>query len=65
MAALLTHGVPGPVRELTGDVDSDGDANSEQLGFDGHNRAIVIYTHGTYPDTDFAWLEQVPSAPIP
>ena len=52
----LKNGVPGKVAELTGDEAADGDANSEALGIDRASRATIIYTRGTYPDTDFAWL---------
>ena len=59
----LSDGVPGPEKQLTGDEATDGDSNSEYLGIDGHSRATVIYTRGSYPHTDFAWLAQVTSAP--
>lgn len=59
----LQNGVPGPVQVLTGDEATDGDANSESLGIDAASQATVIYTRGTYPDTDFAWLSQAQVKP--
>ncbi len=59
----LANGVPGSTTELTGDEATDGDANSESLGIDSHSHGVVIYTRGTYPDTDFAWLGQEPVVP--
>ena len=59
----LRNGVPSSVTRLTGDAATDGDANSAAMGIDGHSHATVIYTRGSYPDTEFAWLGQVPAAP--
>jgi hypothetical protein len=57
---VLNDGVPGAVAELTGDDETDGDENSAILAIDGRSRGFVVYTRGTYPDTDFAWLHQAP-----
>ncbi len=59
----LTDSTPGTEQQLTGDAATDGDSNSEYLGIDGHSRATVIYTRGSYPDTDFVWQGQVPASP--
>lgn len=59
----LDNGVPGPVQVLTGDEAADGDANSESLGISAASQATVIYTRGTYPDTDFVWLSQAQGKP--
>lgn len=59
----LDNGVPGPVQVLTGDEAADGDANSESLGISAASQATVIYTRGTYPDTNFVWLSQAQGKP--
>ena len=59
----LRNGVPGSVTELVGDESTDGRVNSASLGLDAHGHSTIIYTRGTYPDTDFVWLGQVPAVP--
>lgn len=54
----LSQGVPGPVQLLFGDQATDGASNGEALGVDARSHGTMIYTRGTYPDTDFAWLGQ-------
>lgn len=53
---LITAGVPGSETTLTDAA--DGEVATERLSLARRNRAAVIYTRGTYPSTDFAWLRQ-------
>ncbi|MCZ3388996.1 MAG: hypothetical protein LH645_07695 [Actinomycetia bacterium] len=54
----LSQGVPGPVQQLFGDEATNGASNGEVIGVDARSHGTMIYTRGTYPDTDFAWLGQ-------